>query len=124
MKFESEKQRKVRERKREKTEKELQEEEVIVQQIRNTSKIVTKRVAEESGVRMYKEAQRRLIKSQAKYDQSKLRTPGGNSQLKSDISEFENYSKHSKHQPYRFQVSCLLKIIYLICIRIKNKVIK
>jgi len=105
MKFESEKQRKLRERQREKKEKEQEEEEVIVQKLRNSSKVVSKKVAEESGNRMFKEAQRRQHKSQSKQDVPRMSggSTGYNSHLSSK-NELENYSKYSKNQPYRFQV--------------------
>lgn len=101
MKFESEKQRKVRERQREKKEKEQEEEEIIVQKLRNNSKVVSKKVAEESGNRMFKEAQRRQHKSQSKQDVPRIMSGGSHLSSK---NELENYSKYSKNQPYRFQV--------------------
>jgi len=104
MKFESERQ-------REKNELEQQEEEEIVQQIRNKSKVVPKRVAEESGVRMFKEAQRRQNKSQTVTQHIKTqstRSKGGNNI--NTMEEYENFARYSKHQPYRFQVGLLIKM--------------
>ena len=59
MRFESEKQRKVRERQRMKLEKEMEAEQSILRNLKNNSRVVTRKKAEEMGVRMYDEAHKR-----------------------------------------------------------------
>ncbi len=118
MRYESEKQRKVRERQREKKEKERQDEDKILQHSRNKSKVIPRQVAEDVGVRMYKDAQRRQVKSQSRQDQTHLISSTGRSTVMSNkskisgnghsnignMNDYDYYANSKKNQQYVFQV--------------------
>jgi len=104
MRFESDKQRKIRERQREKQEIEKQEEEIIVRGIRSTSKVVSRGVAEQSAKRLFNEAEKREFRHKSKVEKADRFLSKNTKPTNVVQNEIEKFKKYKKNQVYRFQV--------------------